>query len=135
TGEDNVLYGVVRAGRKSSTQGADNTVGLFMNTLPISVQINVGSTVANWLKQLRAQWVAMRDYEHTPLVQAQRFSAVPSGTRLFDSILMFDNYQLDEVLKSRGGKWQHRSFRLYEQTGYPITLTVYAGTALCLQIE
>src|SRR5207302_10096782 len=38
TGEDNVLYGGVRAGRKSSTQGADNTVGLFMNTLPISVQ-------------------------------------------------------------------------------------------------
>jgi len=135
SGEDDVLYGVVRAGRKSSIAGADEMLGLFMNTLPFRVRITQDSTVLDWLRQLRAQWMALRDFEHTPLVQAQRFSAVPSGISLFDSILMFDKYQLDELLKNQGGKWANRSFRLYEQTGYPITLTVYSGTALCLQVE
>ncbi len=135
SGEDEVLYGVVRAGRKSSIPGADEMIGLFMNTLPLRVRINRDATVVDWLKQLRAQWTGMRDYEHTPLVQVQKVSSIPHGIPLFDSILMFDNYQLDELLKRQGGKWATRSFRLYEQTGYPITLTVYSGTELCLQIE
>lgn len=135
SGEEDVMYGVVRAGRKSSIPGADEMIGLFMNTVPLRVKINREATIIDWLKELRARWVSMRDYEHTPLVQVQKLSSVPHGTSLFDSILMFDSYQLDELLKQQGGKWASRSFRLYEQTGYPITLTVYSGTELCLQIE
>jgi non-ribosomal peptide synthetase component F len=42
---------------------------------------------------------------------------------------------LPEATGSQGGKWENRWFRLYEQTGYPLTLTVYAGADICLQIE
>lgn len=135
SGEGDVVYGVVRACRKSSVPGAEEMVGLFINTLPLRVHVVDDAILGDWLKALRTQWQGMRDYEHTPLVEVQKSSDVPPGRPLFESILMFENYQLDTRLRQQGGKWANRSFRLYEQTGYPITVTVYSGTELCLQIE
>ena len=135
SGEEDVVYGVVRACRKSSVPGAEDIAGLFINTLPFRVRVPGEELLLAWLKRLRANWMSMRDHEHTPLVQVQKCSGIPAGNQLFDSILMFENYQLEARLKQLGGKWANRSVRLYEQTGYPITVTVYAGRELCLQIE
>lgn len=135
SGEEEVVFGTVRACRKSSIAGADEMVGIFINTLPMRICVTPSARIGDWLKEVRRQWVAMRDHEHTPLVEVQKYSDIPAGKPLFESILMFDNYELDQRLRSQGGAWLNRSFRLYEQTGYPITLTVYSGTELCLQIE
>ncbi len=135
SGQEEVMFGVVRACRKSTIPGAEDIVGLFINTLPLRVRIPQDSQLIDWLKQIRAQWMSMRDYEHTPLVQVQKWSEIPAGTPMFSSILMFENYELEARLKQQGGEWAHRGVRLYEQTGYPITLTVYSGTQLCAQIE
>jgi amino acid adenylation domain-containing protein len=135
SGSDDVAFGAVHACRKSTFEGADDSIGIFINTLPLRVCVAQDAGVLDWLRQVRNHWMSMRDYEHTPLVQVQKWSEVPAGKPLFESILMFDNYELDERMRAQGGKWARRSFRLYEQTGYPITLTVYAGSSICLQIE
>jgi amino acid adenylation domain-containing protein len=136
SGEEDVVYGVVRACRKSSIEGADEIVGLFINTLPLRVRVTPEALLLDWLKEVRAQWFGMRDYEHTPLVQIQKWSAVPSGKPLFESILVFESHELSyKQLTDLGGNWARRSFRHYEQTGYPITVLVFAGVQLCLQIE
>jgi amino acid adenylation domain-containing protein len=135
SGEPSVTFGVVRACRKSSIEGADSMVGLFINTLPFRVHVPLDSSLLDWLKELRTQWIAMREHEHTPLAQVHKWSDIPAGRPLFDSILMFENYELSQRLQAQGRSWANRSFRLYEQTGYPITLTVYSGAELCLQIE
>jgi hypothetical protein len=69
----------------------------------------------SWLKELRAAWIALRDYEHTPLVKIQGWSDIPSGTSLFNSIVVFENYQLDSKLRSQGGRWENLESRLVEQ--------------------
>jgi amino acid adenylation domain-containing protein len=135
SGEENVAFGVVRACRKGTVDGAEGMVGLFINTLPFRANVPLDSALGEWLRQLRSQWIGLRDHEHTPLVQIQKWSDVPAGKPLFESILMFENYELSKRMQWQGGKWGNRRFRLYEQTGYPITLTVYSGNELCLQIE
>ena len=135
SGEQNVMFGVVRACRKGTVDGAQDMVGLFINTLPLRVDVPLNLPLGEWLKQLRAKWMALREHEHTPLVQIQKWSEVSGGKPLFESILMFENYELNRRMQGQGGRWATRSFRLYEQTGYPITLTVYSGDELCLQIE
>lgn len=135
SGEDDVVFGAVRACRKSTINGADEIVGLFINTLPLRVRLNSAITLRDLVAEVRSQWLSMRDYEHTPLVRVQKCSELSSGQSLFDTILMFDNYELSQKLRAQGGPWINRSFRLYEQTGYALTLTVYADIELCLQIE
>lgn len=134
SGEEDIVFGTVRACRKSGIEGADDVVGLFINTLPLRVRPRSMMPLQQLLMEVRSQWLSMREWEHTPLVQVQKCSEV-SNSRLFDTILMFDNYELSQRLRAQGGDWANRSFRLYEQTGHAITLTAYADLALCLQIE
>lgn len=132
--EEDVVFGAVRACRRSTIDGADEMVGLFINTLPMRVRLTRGIRLVVWLKQLLLQWQAMREYEHTPLASVQGWSAVPRGKPLFDSIVMFDNQLLDTQLRNQGGSWLKRSFRVYVQPNYPITLMAYSGDELNVQI-
>src|SRR5689334_3624407 len=40
SGEQDIVFGATRAGRRSSIAGADSMVGLFINTLPVRVHIS-----------------------------------------------------------------------------------------------
>jgi amino acid adenylation domain-containing protein len=135
SGEPDVVFGATRACRKSALGGADDMVGLFINTLPIRVSIDPEAELVPWLQQLRAQQVALRDYEHTPLVQVRSWSEVPRGEPLFESIVVFDNQSLDAQLRAPGGAWSRRHFEYRGQTNFPLTVIAYADRELLLQIE
>ncbi len=81
--EEDVLFGAVRAGRRSTIPGCDSTVGLFINTVPMRVEVNPNASVAAWLKKLRADWVKIRAFEHTPLVKVQGQTGSSGGNFAF----------------------------------------------------
>jgi amino acid adenylation domain-containing protein len=132
--ETEVVFGVTRACRRSTIEGAEAMVGVFINTLPLRVRVTPEAALVSWLKELRAQSIALRAYEHTPLEKVQRWSEIPAGTPLFETILVFENFDLNSLLRSQGGAWTRRAFRLFEQTNYPLILAAYAGDELCLKI-
>ena len=132
--EAEVVFGVTRACRRSAIEGAEAMIGLFINTLPMRVRVSPGEALIPWLKELRAQSVAIREYEHTPLETVQGWSDVPAARPLFETILVFENFHLNSLLRIQGGPWSDRQFHLFEQTNYPVVLAVYAGNELCLKI-
>jgi amino acid adenylation domain-containing protein len=135
SGESEVVFGGTRACRKSAIPGAESMIGLFINTLPLRVPVPAEQSLAAWLKDVRARWSALRDYEHTPLAQVQTWSEIPGNLPMFESIVVYDHEPLDARLHALGGKWARRSFRLSEQTNYPLTLAAYGGAELCLRID
>ncbi|MBI2948517.1 MAG: AMP-binding protein [Verrucomicrobia bacterium] len=135
SGEPEVLFGGTRACRRSSVPGADAMIGLFINTLPVRVRVPPRRPLLPWLGELRRQWVAMRDYEHTPLVKVQSWSEVPATSPLCESIVVFENFALDSELRAQGGAWSHRRFTLLEQTNFALTLAAYADAELLLRIQ
>jgi len=135
SGEEDVVFGATRACRRGTFEGTYDMVGLFINTLPVRTRVSAGVELLPWLQELRAQWVAMRPHELTPLGNVQAWSEVPSGKLLFDSLVVFENYDLDTALRAQGGKWLQRDFRLHEQTNFALTLAAYAGEQLRLRLE
>ncbi len=133
--ETDVVFGATRACRHSSVAGAESMVGLLINTLPVRVNVLPEMQLLPWLKELRSQWVSLQDYEHTPLVNIQGWSDIPSGTPLFNSILVFENYELNSALRSQSGRWENIEFRLEEQTNYPLTLVGCAAPELLLKLK
>jgi amino acid adenylation domain-containing protein len=109
-------------------------VGLFINTIPMRVRVPQDKLLIPWLKALRQLQIAVREHENSPLVEIQGWSDVPRGTPLFESIVMFDNYDLYTRLQSKGESWRKREFRLFEKTGFPITIYGYAESELLLKI-
>lgn len=135
SGERDILFGATKSCRRSTIPEAESMVGLLINTLPIRVTVSPKMPLITWLKELRQQWIKLRDYEHTPLVNIQGWSEVPGGTSLFDSIFIFENYLLNSSLRSQGGRWKNLEFKLIEQTNYPLALIGYLDTELLLKIK
>jgi amino acid adenylation domain-containing protein len=135
SGQEDIVFGATRACKRSALKDMDSMVGLFINTLPVRVQVDFDKPLLPWLKELSAQWISLSDYEHTPLVKIQEWSEVPKGLSLFESLLVFENYELNTALRSLGGIWESREFELFEQPNYPLTLTVYAESELILKID
>ncbi len=135
TGERDVVFGATRACRRSSISDADSMVGLFINTLPVRVRVSSDELLVPWLQRLRASQVAVRQYEHTPLTNIIEWSDVPRGTPLFESLLVYENDQINHALQSQGASWANRDFRLLEQTNYPLGLHAFGGSQLLLKLE
>ena len=79
--EDEVVFGVTRACRRSAFPDADEMVGLFINTLPLRVSVDPELSLDEFLKDVRALQIGLREHEHTPLVKVQGWSDIPRGRR------------------------------------------------------
>ncbi len=112
---------------------ADETIGLFINTVPVRVCLRAEDTMLSVLQAVRQQWVDIRPYEHTPLARVKAVSQIPPSQSLFETLIVFENYRLDNGMRSLGGLWANRQIELHEFTNFPITLAAYDGDRTELQ--
>jgi amino acid adenylation domain-containing protein/non-ribosomal peptide synthase protein (TIGR01720 family) len=131
-GRDEVLFGATAAGRPPSLDGAEEMVGLFINTLPVRVAVPPRMQLAAWLKQLQAEQATLRDYEWSSLVEVQSWSEVKRGAPLFESLLIFENYPVDATVFGEGARLRMRDVRSVDQTNYPLTVVALPGDELTL---
>ncbi|ODT45361.1 MAG: non-ribosomal peptide synthetase, partial [Nitrospira sp. SCN 59-13] len=92
SGAMDVLFGATVSGRTAELAGVDDMVGLFINSLPIRVAVRPDQSLTDWLRGVQEHNAALRQYEWTPLSDIQRWSHVPNGTPLFESLMVFESY-------------------------------------------
>jgi amino acid adenylation domain-containing protein len=92
SGESDILFGATVSGRPPELAGVEEMVGLFINSLPIRVTIRPDQPLEDWLRDLQERNAVLRQYEWTPLSDIQRWSDVPNGTPLFESLVVFESY-------------------------------------------
>ncbi|MQA57043.1 non-ribosomal peptide synthetase, partial [Pseudomonas piscis] len=130
TGQDTVVFGATVSGRPAELKGVEQQIGLFINTLPVVAAPRPDMPVGDWLQLVQERNLALRDFEHTPLYEVQRWAGL-GGEALFDNILVFENYPVSEALE-KGAPAQLRFGAVgnHEQTNYPLTLSVYVTELL-----
>ncbi|WP_231295569.1 non-ribosomal peptide synthetase [Gloeocapsa sp. PCC 7428] len=133
SGETDVLFGVTVSGRPVTLVGAESMAGLFINSLPLRVQVAADTSVVAFLKHIQAQQAEISQYEYSPLVQVQRWSEIPRGMTLFNSILVFENYPVD-TSKRQIDNLEILNVVTDERTNYPLTVTVVPSKELSLEI-
>ena len=91
--------------------------------------------VGDYLRALQTDNLAMREHEHTPLFEIQRWAGL-GGEALFDSILVFENYPVSEAL-AQGAPQELRFGEIHnhEQTNYPLTLLVHLSDELSMHFS
>ena len=135
TGQPAVAFGATVSGRPAGLKGVEQQIGLFINTLPVIGTPQPEQALSDWLQTVQADNLALREHEHTPLADIQRWSGQGSDA-LFDSILVFENYPVSEALQQEAP--QELAFGKvdnHEQTHYPLTLIVGLGEALSLHFN
>ncbi|MFG6206639.1 non-ribosomal peptide synthetase [Pseudomonas retamae] len=131
TGLDAVAFGATVAGRPAELPGIEQQVGLFINTLPVVGAPRPDQSVGDWLQAVQAQNLSLRDFEHTPLADIQRWAG-QGGEALFDNILVFENYPIAQALSQAGQGLQFGEVGNLEQTHYALSVAVTLGEQLAL---
>ncbi|WP_126876085.1 non-ribosomal peptide synthetase [Paraburkholderia kururiensis] len=117
-----VAYGTTFSGRPAHVPGIDRMLGLFINTLPVWVEVKADADVGVWLRDLQQAFATLRQYEHTPLAQVQQWAG-RSGDALFDSLVVFENYPVD-VARDGDGDLEIGAVESVDPTHYPLALAI-----------
>ncbi|MFW9080921.1 non-ribosomal peptide synthase/polyketide synthase [Pseudomonas sp. P2757] len=125
TGKHSVVFGTVLMGRMQGAEATDRALGIFINTLPLRVDIDAQNVRAA-VHATHARLTTVIRHEHAPLALAQRCSNVVSPTPLFSSLL---NYRHSHTAASASAEtlaaWAGIStLHSEERTNYPLTLSV-----------
>jgi amino acid adenylation domain-containing protein len=131
TNQSVVSFGATVAGRPAELAGSEEIVGLFINTLPVVDGASPRTKVGAWLRELQGRNLNLREHDWTPLYEVQRLAGRP-GRPLFDTILVFENYPVDQALKQKGHRVTIGRTRLIETSNYPLFVMVALGERLNL---
>ncbi len=133
--EQDVVFGATISGRPSDLVQAESMMGLFINTLPVRVKIDPQASILPWLQQIQAQQVDARQYEYSSLIEIHGWSEVPRNLPLFETIVVFENYPVEEIPLSEADLDLEINFsHSFDRTNYPLTLGVTPGKQLLLEI-
>ncbi len=129
-----IVFGAARAARQSSATGSAPMVGMLMNTLPIRITVSPETPLLTWLKQIREQWIQLREHEHTPIEKIWEWSGLPPGMPPYDNLLIYENRVFADTMRRLGGNWQHRSITRMQRTDSPLTLVAHGRPLMSLEI-
>ncbi|HVR11133.1 MAG TPA: amino acid adenylation domain-containing protein, partial [Thermoanaerobaculia bacterium] len=133
SGEEDVVFGGVSAGRPPELPGIEEMVGLFITTLPVRAKVGLADPLVPWLAELQRVQAESRQYEHSPLGQIQAWSEVPPGVPLFESLVVFENYPVTELVQGQGAAHiEVRGSEFVTWNHYPLTLVAEPGDGLAI---
>ncbi len=135
SGQRDVLFGVTVAGRPPGLAGVEDMIGLFINTLPLRVAVGDDDMLLPWLRRLQGQNVELREFESTPLVNIQGWSAFPREESLFDSILVYENAPIDDKLLRGDLSFRLEGMEHSVHTHYGLTVVILPSDRLGIRIS
>jgi hypothetical protein len=133
TGRQDVVFGTTVAGRSPELPGAEDIIGLLINTVPARVSLRPEEPIAQLTARIQQESSALGAYHHLGLAEIQRTARL--GT-LFDSTLVFQNYPRGTLSAEPPGSGLHVvGFGGADAYHHPIKLMVVPGEQLYLELS
>ncbi|TKI55068.1 amino acid adenylation domain-containing protein [Brevibacillus antibioticus] len=121
---DDVLFGTTVSGRMAEVPGIEEIVGLFINTVPLRFLAQANEQVSTILQRLNRSLAERNAYESTPLVELKSCVDFDRKESLFDSIMVIENYPLDQSLMQAEQDFHIEFVGKTEVTNYDLTIEV-----------
>ncbi|MDB6442647.1 amino acid adenylation domain-containing protein [Pseudomonas sp. 21TX0197] len=122
SGRDDVVFGTVLFGRFNAEQHVGRALGMFINTLPLRIDLDLPLQTA--LRQVHGRLVELLAHEHAPLALAQRCSALPAHAPLFSALLNFRHSQGQRSTRPEFDLPGIQVMGSEERSNYPFCLSV-----------
>jgi hypothetical protein len=130
----NPVFGAAYSGRPPELLGIEGMVGPCVNNLPVRAKIAVEMPMSAWLKQLQREQFDASQHQYNSIEQIQNWSGIPWRFRLFDSLIVFQNYAAGGATERLSESVTVEIADAPESTNYPLTLTVVPGVKLRLKM-
>ena len=117
-----VVFGTVLLGRLQGGLGSQQSLGMFINTLPLRLTLR-DTSAQEALERTQRELVQLLSHEQAPLALAQRCSGIDGAAPIFTALL---NYR--HGIPSVDAQWAQVSgievLARSERTNYPLVLSV-----------
>ncbi|MBZ5522272.1 MAG: amino acid adenylation domain-containing protein [Acidobacteriia bacterium] len=128
SGRDDVVFGTVLFGRMQGGEVADRGVGIFINTLPMRIQVG-DDDVRTGVRKTHALLTQLFRHEHASLALAQRCSSVRAPAPLFTSLFNYRHGSKEAESEAKGinatQSWVGMEFLWGEgRTNFPFGMAV-----------
>ncbi|KAL2912583.1 hypothetical protein HK105_207891 [Polyrhizophydium stewartii] len=100
TRSEHVLFGSVVSGRDGGIDGIDEIVGVLINTIAVPAHLPLDASVASALTAMQSFSVNAITQSHVGLVDVQRAAGMSSESKLFDTLIVFENYPTTDIGKA-----------------------------------
>ncbi|MDV6278614.1 condensation domain-containing protein, partial [Rhodococcus erythropolis] len=128
TGSTDVVFGTTVSGRPPTISGIETIPGLFINTVPVRVELGAGRTVLEVCAQLHRAHSVLLDHQHLGLEHLHRHLGF---SPLFDTLMVVETYPVDRRgltdLAAGLGSLTVTDVHGRDGTHYPLTLVVTPG--------
>jgi amino acid adenylation domain-containing protein len=129
TREEGVIWGTVVSGRPATLAGVEKTVGLFINSIPACATVKANLPVLEFLQKLQGDQMKARNHEFVSLVDIQSCSRIPRPEPLFETLVAFESYPVDELI-GFSTSLQFERARIDEFPTHPLNIVVIPGPKL-----
>ena len=119
TRDRQTIVGTTIAGRLFPIDGIENSVGLYINTLPLVMDWDTTDNLAQQLYCINERISELNEYSHVDLASIQR-----DGKRLFHSLFVFENYPIPKETVHVENPLSIRFYDVIEKLNYPLGLFV-----------
>ncbi|MFZ2510976.1 MAG: amino acid adenylation domain-containing protein, partial [Gordonia sp. (in: high G+C Gram-positive bacteria)] len=122
TGQEGVVFGETVSGRPADLEGVESMVGLFINTLPVVVDVSASRSLSDMVSRLQSQKVALLDYQHLGMPEILAYSGHGD---LFDTLTIHESYpvntdSLSSAVESSGADLVVEGVDVADATHYPL---------------
>ncbi|MFC9254808.1 amino acid adenylation domain-containing protein [Amycolatopsis thailandensis] len=122
-----VVFGSTVSVRPPDVPEDEQPIGLLINTIPARVRVDRDATIVEWLRANQKRLAAAREHGGESLAELQAATGLEPGTRLFDSVLVCENYPGSSDDRWSAGELRMDLVRRFGRTGYPLFVTVWLG--------
>lgn len=129
---DDLVFGTPVSGRSAPIAGLEQQIGLFLNTIPVRVQLQMHKTLWEQLDAL--QELHIRHLEHDGLGLNAIQQTLGLGN-LFDSLLVVENYPDHQYLQQQLGQAKITNLTNRGYSHYPLALLVIPDQGIELLLE
>lgn len=117
------VIGTTQALRPGDLEGVEQMVGMALATVPLVVDLDFDGGAADWLRHQQSQFQNLSVHAHSALTDIAD-AAGREAARLFDSIVVFENFPFSDSLVGDGTTLKVFDLQGEELTGHPLTLQV-----------
>ncbi|MCL2534596.1 MAG: amino acid adenylation domain-containing protein, partial [Nocardiaceae bacterium] len=133
TTRSDIVFGATVSGRPPQLAGVEETLGLFINTIPVRLRTDPAESIAAMLSRLQGEQAEMLDHHHVGLAEIQALAGLGN---LFDTLTVFESYPIeragfDENTDIAG--MRVRGLQGLDATHYPITLMTLPDMRMTLR--
>ena len=133
-GRDDVVFGMTVTDRPAEVDGVDETIGMFINTVPLRVRLDPREPVGDLLQRMQAERAMLMEHDHLGLGTIQRETG---HAQLFDTLYVLQSFagSDDEALATVRTRHGVSVVDSVDATHYPLTLVVTPGRRLRVMLD